>query len=90
MEVDYRLGFGKIKYNIPQKDEVLASTNFRNLLPIQYLDTDAGSNPREFQGMTPVNIKILKSMIKNPKIFWAKHSQVILTIKGGYTGKEGD
>ncbi|MBY7025057.1 hypothetical protein FDC27_09905 [Clostridium botulinum] len=48
-----------------------------------YIYTEAGSNPREFQGMTSTNIKILKSILEDNKRFWAKHLGICLTIKSG-------
>jgi hypothetical protein len=77
------LQVGKICFFDDLETEISSATTANQLLAIPYLDTGAGSNPREFQGMTPVNVEILRSMIFNLRVFWAKHSQVILTIKGG-------
>ncbi|MBX4258832.1 AIPR family protein [Clostridium estertheticum] len=74
---------GKINYEILFDDSICTSTKIENLISIGYLYTDAGSNPREFQGMTLVNIKILISILQDSQRFWARHSGIALTIKSG-------
>ena len=58
--------FGVIKYSNPSPEAVLASTTLSQLLAVPYKYSDAGSNPREFQGMkSATNKKILESFLKN-------------------------
>lgn len=79
------LKFGFIKYSDPAPKEILASTTLGQLLAVPYKDSDAGSNPREFQGMkSTTNKKILQSLLKNHKTtFWALHSGVTITATNG-------
>lgn len=79
---------GTIKYNTKHEDGVYCSTQVRDLICIQYYDTEAGSNPREFQGVTTTNIKILKSILEDSHRFWSKHLGVSVTIKGGINNYE--
>lgn len=58
-------------------------TTINNLVGIGYLDTPAGSNPREFQGMSKTNTNILKSFLDDRTFFWSKHLGINLTIKKG-------
>lgn len=73
---------GIINYSI-LKDGIGFNTQIQDLICIPYFDTEAGSNPREFQGVTLTNIKILKSLLEDPNRFWSKHLGISLTIKGG-------
>lgn len=74
---------GIIRYEMSLSDGVSASTQIKDVICIGYLYTGAGSNPREFQGMTPTNIKILRSILDDPQRFWAKHLGIVITIKSG-------
>ncbi|PDY91014.1 hypothetical protein CON09_15920 [Bacillus anthracis] len=77
--------FGVMGYNIPNKEVVFGQTTLGQLLPIPYRDTEAGSNPREYQGLTEVNKRILESFLLHGKKndFWAYHSGASLTITKG-------
>lgn len=74
---------GIINYTLSLSDAVSMSTKIKDVICIGYIYTEAGSNPREFQGMTSTNIKILKSILEDHKRFWAKHLGICLTIKSG-------
>jgi hypothetical protein len=78
------LKFGFIKYSMPS-EAILASTTMSQLLSVPYKSSDAGSNPREFQGMkSTTNKKILQSFLKNHATsFWALHSGVSITVTEG-------
>lgn len=79
------LRFGVLKYADPEPEALLASTTISQLLAVPYKSSEAGSNPREFQGMkSGTNKKILESFIKNHKTtFWALHSGVSITVING-------
>jgi hypothetical protein len=78
------LGFGKIGYTKPCSEAVMGLAAFGQLLVVPYKDSAAGSNPREFQGMkSATNKKILESLLKNQKTFWALHSGVTITVTSG-------
>ena len=76
----HNIKLGKIDFFDDQKTEISSATIASQLISIPYLDTNAGSNPREFLGVTTTNEDILKSILSNSVLFWAKHSGVILTI----------
>jgi len=80
-----QLKFGILKYSDPTPEALMASTTIGQLLPLPYKESEAGSNPREFQGMkSGTNKKILKSFIKNHHTtFWALHSGVSITVING-------
>ena len=75
------LKFGVLRYSDPSPQALLAATTMSQLLSVPYKDSDAGSNPREFQGMkSGTNKKILESLIKHHNTtFWALHSGVSIT-----------
>ncbi len=79
------LKFGALKYADPEPEALLTSTTISQLLAVPYKYSEAGSNPREFQGMkSGTNKKILESFIKNHKTtFWALHSGVSITVING-------
>lgn len=64
-------------------DSLVNFTNISDLISIGYLDTAAGSNPREFQGMTKINSNILRSFLDDRNNFWAKHLGINVTVKNG-------
>jgi len=79
-----KIRFGYIEYSVPSNEVVMALITVGQLLPVPYKDSAAGSNPREFQGMkSTTNKKILESLLRNPKIFWALHSGVTVTVTAG-------
>lgn len=79
------LKFGVMKYSDPSPEALLVSTTMSQLLAVPYKYSEAGSNPREFQGMkSSTNKKILASFIKHHKTtFWALHSGVSITVING-------
>ena len=79
------LKFGVMKYTEPTREALLATTTIGQLLAVPYKYSEAGSNPREFQGMkSGTNKKILQSFIKNHNTtFWALHSGVSVTVING-------
>jgi hypothetical protein len=81
------LKFGVLKYSDPAPEALLVSTTMSQLLAVPYKYSEAGSNPREFQGMkSGTNKKILESLIRNHKTtFWALHSGVSITVIKGRT-----
>ena len=82
------LKFGWIRF-FNTDEAILASTTMGQLIAVPYI-SEAGSNPREFQGMkSTTNKKILQSFLKNhDTIFWALHSGVSITVTNGGLPKE--
>jgi len=46
---------------------ILGESIFRDILYLEYRDTEAGSNPREYNGLKKTNKEILKSLLKDHK-----------------------
>jgi hypothetical protein len=84
------LKFGFIKYFPSPPEAILGETTIGQLLAVPSKDSEAGSNPREFQGMkSRTNKKILESFLKNHnRAFWALHSGVSMTITNGRSEDE--
>ncbi len=81
--------FGYIGYSNAPAEAIFGETTIGQLLAVPSKDSEAGSNPREFQGMkSRTNKKILESLLKNyNKAFWALHSGVSITVTNGRTEK---
>jgi len=72
------------EYFISQdKKSILGEVTFKDILFLDYRDTDAGSNPREYVGLKKTNLEIIKSLLKDYKgMFRFLHSGVIVSATG--------
>jgi hypothetical protein len=60
---------------------VMGEIPFRQILFLDYRETEAGSNPREYNGLKHTNLNILKSFLENPNnMFRFLHSGVIVSL----------
>jgi hypothetical protein len=60
---------------------VMGEITFGQILFLDYRETEAGSNPREYNGLKQTNLKILKSLLKDYKnMFRFLHSGVIVSL----------
>lgn len=67
-----------------KKEAIGYHTRVYYLIGISSRDTEAGSNPREYQGLNMNNKKIIESIIKYcTSYFWSLHSGISLTTTGG-------
>ncbi|MGA3084120.1 MAG: hypothetical protein ABSE95_04945 [Thermodesulfobacteriota bacterium] len=65
------------------KKSILGETLFKDILFLDYRDSEAGSNPREYNGLKKSNIEIIKSLLKDPKnMFRFLHSGMIVSLTG--------
>lgn len=65
------------------KDTILGETIFKDTLFLDYRDTEAGSNPREYNGLKKTNLEILKSILVDYKnMFRFLHSGMIVSLIG--------
>ena len=65
------------------KDEktIMGEVPFKEILFLEYRDTEAGSNPREYYGIKKVNKAILKSILKDStNMFRFLHSGIIVSM----------
>ncbi len=72
------------KYFVSEdKKTILGETRFRDILFLDYRDTEAGSNPREYAGLKKTNEEILKSLLRDYKnMFRFLHSGIIASLTG--------
>ncbi len=75
--------FSEPFYYSKDKKTIMGEVPFSEILFLDYRDTEAGSNPREFAGIKNTNIKILTSLLANPAhLFRFLHSGVIVSLIG--------
>ncbi|MEM4261104.1 MAG: hypothetical protein QXG00_07720 [Candidatus Woesearchaeota archaeon] len=80
------LHFSEPFYVSKDNKTIMGEVPFSEILFLDYRDTDAGSNPREFNGLRKSNVSIIKSLLENPKnLFRFLHSGVIVSILNGST-----
>lgn len=60
---------------------IMGEVVFKEILFLEYRDTEAGSNPREYYGLKQTNVNILKSLLKDYKnMFRFLHSGIIVSL----------
>lgn len=59
---------------------IMGEISFREILFLDYRDTEAGSNPREYIGLIKTNKVILQSMLSHTKMFKFLHSGIIISL----------
>lgn len=65
------------------KGTIMGETIFKDILFLDYRDTEAGSNPREYNGLKKTNLEILKSVLVDYKnMFRFLHSGTIVSLTG--------
>ncbi|HHT9125616.1 MAG TPA: hypothetical protein ACFYD6_07330 [Candidatus Brocadiia bacterium] len=64
------------------KKTIFGETLFRDVLFLDYRDTEAGSNPREYIGLKKTNLEIIKSILKDQEMFRFLHSGMIVSATG--------
>lgn len=63
------------------KKTIMGEVSFSEILFLDYRDTEAGSNPREFTGIKKTNENIIKSLLKDSeKMFRFLHSGIIVSL----------
>jgi len=59
---------------------IMGEVTFKEILFLDYRDTEAGSNPREYYGLKKTNEVILKSILEHPDMFRFLHSGIIVSL----------
>lgn len=76
--------FSEQFYLSKDRKTIMGEVPFSEILFLDYRDTEAGSNPREFIGIHKTNENILKSILAEPKnLFRFLHSGIIVSLLGG-------
>lgn len=77
-----KLFFAQPPYISSDGHTLMGEVSVKNLLFIPYRDTEAGSNPREFNGLKKSNLEVFKSMLSYPYTFRFLHSGFIVSAMG--------
>ena len=73
--------FSESLFKSCDKKTILGEVPFKEILFLDYRDTDAGSNPREYTGLKKSNLKILNSLLKDStNLFRFLHSGIIICL----------
>jgi len=81
-----KLNENKIVFSEPfflsnDKKTIMGEVSFIEILFLDYRDTEAGSNPREFTGIKKTNENIIKSLLKDfENMFRFLHSGIIVSL----------
>ena len=68
-------------YYSKDRKTIMGEVAFSEILFLDYRDTEAGSNPREYTGLVKTNINIIKSLLKDPyNMFRFLHSGIIASL----------
>lgn len=59
---------------------IMGEICFKEILFIDYRDSEAGSNPREYNGLIKTNLEIFKSLLAHPDMFRFLHSGIIVSL----------
>ncbi len=86
MEEIKSMGKGKITfadkfYKSNDVKTVMGEVPFKEILFLEYRDTEAGSNPREYNGLQKTNLEIIKSLLMDyENMFRFLHSGMIISL----------
>lgn len=76
-----RITFSEIYYESSDGKTIMGEIPFKEILFLDYRDTDAGSNPREYNGLKKANLKILDSLLNDSiNRFRFLHSGIIVSL----------
>ena len=81
--------FSEPFYMSNDKKTIMGEVPFSEILFLDYRDTEAGSNPREYIGLKKTNESIIKSLLKDYKnMFRFLHSGIIVSLVNPITNLE--
>ncbi len=73
--------FAEPFYMSNDKKTIMGEVPFSEILFLEYRDTEAGSNPREYSGLKKTNESIIKSLLKDcENMFRFLHSGIIVSL----------
>lgn len=75
-----QLTFPEKFYCSTDRKTIMGEIPFREILFLDYRDTEAGSNPREYIGLIKTNKVILQSMLSHAEMFKFLHSGIIISL----------
>ena len=75
------ISFSEPFYMSNDNKTIMGEVPFSEILFLDYRDTEAGSNPREYAGLKKTNENIIKSLLKDyGNMFRFLHSGVIVSL----------
>jgi len=73
--------FSEKFYKSSDDKTVMGEVAFKEILFLDYRETEAGSNPREYNGLKKTNLNIIKSLLKDySNMFRFLHSGIIVSL----------
>lgn len=75
-----QLTFPEKFYCSKDRKTIMGEIPFREILFLDYRDTEAGSNPREYIGLKKTNKVILQSLLSHAEMFKFLHSGIIISL----------
>jgi hypothetical protein len=75
-----RLSFSDDFYYSADEKTIMGELPFKEILFLDYRDTEAGSNPREYNGLKKTNKSILTSLLAHTNMFRFLHSGIIVSL----------
>lgn len=75
-----RLSFSDDFYYSADEKTIMGELPFKEILFLDYRDTEAGSNPREYNGLKKTNKSILTSLLAHTEMFRFLHSGIIVSL----------
>ena len=75
------ISFEEPFYKSSDNKTIMGEVAFKEILFIEYRDTEAGSNPREYIGLKKTNLELVRSLLQDStKMFRFLHSGMILCL----------
>ena len=75
-----KLTFPEKFYFSTDRKTIMGEITFKEILFLDYRDTEAGSNPREYNGLKKTNKVILQSLLSHAEMFKFLHSGIIISL----------
>ena len=75
-----KLTFPEKFYFSSDQKTIMGEIPFKEILFLDYRDTEAGSNPREYNGLKKTNKDIFKSLLAHQEMFRFLHSGIIISL----------
>ncbi len=83
-----KLTFLEKFYFSTDRKTIMGEIPFKEILFLDYRDTEAGSNPREYIGLKKTNKVILQSILAHDELFRFLHSGIIVSLTDTYIYEE--
>jgi hypothetical protein len=75
-----KLTFSDMFYRSKDDKTIMGEVSLKEILFLDYRDSEAGSNPREYNGLQKANLEIFKSLLAHQDMFRFLHSGIIVSL----------